>query len=238
MAALYDGEQYLVEKYTIAVTPALQILEPQPRKQRPLRALIAGLSEMNRVSKAHQNYSNLPFVEVEVKKISSMIPSSVLLDESFTSTALENALNSSYFPILHLATNGEFSSQDTFILAWDKKITAKEFDELLGSREQEKFDPIELLVLSSCEGAQGNNQTPFGLAGLALRSRVRSIIGPLVFVDDQATAVVMVQFYQEFTQRNVTKAEALRRAQLSVLKDPNYDHPYYWAPFVIIGDWR
>ncbi len=232
MAALHDGEQHLVEKYAIAVTPALQILKPQPQKQKPLKALIAGVSE------SRQGYPPLPFVEVEVAQISSIIPSSVLLNQSFTSTALENALNSSSFPVVHLATNGEFSSEDTFILAWDKKITAKEFDELLGSREQEKFDPIELLVISSCEGAQGNNQTPFGLAGLALRSRVRSIIGTLVFVSDQATAVVMVQFYQEFTQRNVTKAEALRRGQLTILKDPNYDHPYYWAHFVIIGDWR
>ncbi|WP_424103039.1 CHAT domain-containing protein [Moorena producens] len=232
MAALHDGEQYLLEKYAISVTPALQILKPQPQKQKPLKALIAGLSE------SRQGYPSLPFVEVELEKISSIIPSSVLLNQDFTGKALENALNSYYFPVVHLATNGEFSSEDTFILAWDKKITAKEFDELLGSREQEKFDPIELLVLSSCEGAKGNNQTPFGLAGLALRSRVRSIIGPLVFVNDEATAVVMVQFYQEFTQRNVTKAEALRLAQLSILKDPNYEHPSYWAPFVIIGDWR
>ena len=232
MAALHDGEQHLVEKYAIAVTPALQILEPQPQKQKPLKALIAGVSE------SRLGYPALPFVKVEVEKISSIIPSSILLNQSFTSTALENALNSSYFPIVHLATNGEFSSEDTFILAWDKKITAKEFEKLLRSREQEKFDPIELLVLSTCEGAQGNNQTPFGLAGLALRSRVRSIISPLWASDDEVTAVVMGQFYQEFTQRNVTKAEALRLAQLSILKDANYDHPYWWAPFVLIGDWR
>ncbi|NEP21679.1 CHAT domain-containing protein [Moorena sp. SIO3I6] len=232
MAALYDGEQYLVEKYAIAVTPALQILEPQPELHRSLKALIAGVSE------SRKGYPALPFVEVELEKISSIIPSSVLLNHSFTTTALENALNSSSFPVVHLATNGDFSSEDTFILAWDKKITAKEFEKLLRSREQEKFDPIELLVLSSCEGAVGNNQTPFGLAGLALRSRVRSILGTLVDVNDEPTAVVMVRFYKEFTQQNVTKAEALRRAQLSVLKDPNYDHPYYWAPFVIIGDWR
>ncbi|NEO91644.1 MAG: CHAT domain-containing protein [Moorea sp. SIO3G5] len=232
MAALHDGEQYLVKKYAIAVTPALQILEPQPELHRSLKALIAGVSE------SRKGYPALPFVEVELEKISSIIPSSVLLNHSFTTTALENALNSSSFPVVHLATNGDFSSEDTFILAWDKKITAKEFEKLLRSREQDKFDPIELLVLSSCEGAVGNNQTPFGLAGLALRSRVRSILGTLVDVNDESTAELMVQFYQEFTQRNVTKAEALRRAQLSILKDPNYEHPFYWAPFVIIGDWR
>ncbi|NEQ83240.1 MAG: CHAT domain-containing protein, partial [Moorea sp. SIO2I5] len=233
MAALHDGEEYLVEKYAIAVTPALQILEPQPQKQRPLKTLIAGLSQ------SRQGYPPLPFVEVEVEKISSIIPSSVLLNQSFTSRALEKALNSSYFPVVHLASHGEFSSEDekTFILAWDKKITAKEFDELLGSKEQEKFDPIELLVLSSCEGAQGN-RTPFGLAGFPLRSRVGSIISPLWASNDKVTAVVMVRFYKEFTQRNVTKAEAVRRAQLSILKDPNYEHPYWWAPFVLIGDWR
>ncbi|NEQ83267.1 MAG: CHAT domain-containing protein [Moorea sp. SIO2I5] len=232
MAALHDGEQYLVEKYAIAVTPALQILEPQPQKQKPLKALIAGLSE------SRQGYPPLPFVEVELEKISSIIPSSVLLNQDFTGKALENALNSSSFPVVHLATNGEFSSEDTFILAWDKKITAKEFEKLLGSREQEKFDPIELLVLSACESAQGNNQRPFGFAGLALRSRVRSILGALWPISDQPTVELMGQFYQEFTQQNVTKAEALRRAQLSLLEDHNYKHPYLWAPFVIIGDWR
>ncbi|NER86216.1 CHAT domain-containing protein [Moorena sp. SIO3A2] len=232
MAALHDGEQYLVEKYAIAVTPALQSLEPQPQKQKPLKALIAGVSE------SRQGYSPLPFVEVEVKKISSMIPSSILLNQDFTGKALENALNSSYFPIVHLATNGEFSSEDTFILAWDKKITAKEFEKLLHSKKHKKSNPIELLVLSTCEIAQGNNQTPFGFAGVALRSKIRSIVGTLASVDDQSTAELMVQFYQEFTQRNVTKAEALRRAQLSMLKKYEFSHPYYWAHFVIIGDWR
>ncbi|NEN94847.1 MAG: CHAT domain-containing protein [Moorea sp. SIO3I7] len=232
MAVLYDGEQYLVEKYAIAVTPALQILEPQPQKQRPLKALIAGLSE------SRQGYPPLPFVEVELEQISSIIPSSVLLNQDFTGKALEKELNSSYFPIVHLGTHGQFSSEDTFILAWDKKITAKDFEELLGSREQEKFDPIELLVLSSCGGAVGNNQTPFGLAGLALRSKVSSILGTLVAVNDESTAELMVQFYQEFTQRNLTKAEALRRAQLTLLKNDPFSHPNYWAPFVLIGDWR
>ncbi|NEO15463.1 MULTISPECIES: CHAT domain-containing protein [unclassified Moorena] len=234
MAALHDGEQHLVEKYAIAVTPALQILEPQPQKPRPLKALIAGLSE------SRQGYPAIPFVKVELEKISSIIPSSILFNQDFTGKALENALNSSYFPVVHLATHGQFSSEseDTFILAWDEPITPKEFEKLLGSKEQEKFDPIELLVLSADYSAIGNNQTPFGLAGLALRSRVRSILGSLWYFNDEASAVFMNQFYKEFTQRNVTKAEALRRAQLSILKHPYYQHPYYWAPFVIIGDWR
>ncbi|NEO22333.1 MULTISPECIES: CHAT domain-containing protein [unclassified Moorena] len=238
IAALHDGQQYLVEKYAIAVTPGLQILEPQPQVHRPLRGLIAGVSQGRQDFGGRQYFGSSPGVEKEVEQISSMIPSSVLLNQSFTSTALKNALNSSSFPVVHLGTHGQFSSEDTFILAWDKKITAKDFEELLGSREQEKFDPIELLVLSSCGGAVGNNQTPFGLAGLALRSKVSSILGTLVAVNDESTAELMVQFYQEFTQRNVTKAEALRRAQLTLLKNDPFSHPNYWAPFVLIGDWR
>ncbi|NEP36675.1 CHAT domain-containing protein [Moorena sp. SIO3B2] len=232
MAALHDGEQYLVEKYAIAVTPALQILEPQPHKQRPLKALIAGLSEINESK--------------EVEKISSIIPSSVLLNQSFTSKALEKKLNSSYFPIVHLATHSQiarFNSEDTFIMSGimsggDKKIGAKEFEELLSSGKQEKFDPIELLVLSAGKSVDGNNQTPFGFAGLALRSRVRSIIGSLWYLNEECTLKLMGQFYQEFTQRNVTKAEALRRAQLSLLKKRGYQVPLFWANFVLIGDWR
>ncbi|NEO67886.1 MAG: CHAT domain-containing protein, partial [Moorea sp. SIO4G2] len=216
----------------------------QPQKQKPLKALIAGLSEMNRVSPAHQGFSGFPLVEVEVEKISSMITSSVLLNQSFTTTALENALNSSSFPIVHLATHSEihqdsnFNSKDTFILAWDERITPKDFEELLSSRKQEKLNPIELLVLSACKSADGNNQTPFGFPGFALRSRVRSILGSLWFLNGETTTELMVQFYQEFTQRNVTKAEALRRAQLTLLKEPGYQATFFWAPFVLIGDWR
>ncbi|NET84350.1 MAG: CHAT domain-containing protein [Moorea sp. SIO1F2] len=236
MAALYDSDHvYLVEKYAIAVTPALQMLETQPQKQRPLKALIAGISQ------SHLNFSATPFVEKELEQVSSMIPSSVLLNQSFTSTALEKELNSSYFPVVHLASIGRSfpssNSEDIFILAWDEQIKVKDFEELLRSREQEKFNPIELLVLSSNETALENNQTPFGLVGLALRSKVGSILGTLGVVRDQSTAELMVQFYKEFTQPNVTKAEALRRAQLSLLNGKFID-PSDWAPFVLIGDWR
>ncbi|NER19442.1 MAG: CHAT domain-containing protein [Symploca sp. SIO1C2] len=239
MAALYDGEQFLVEKYAIASIPALQILEPQPQVQRPLRALIAGISE----SRTHlgDSYSPLPGVALEVEQISSMIPSLVLLNQSFTSTALENALNSSYFPIVHLASHGNFvgsNTNDSYILAWDKKIKAKEFEQLLRPRKHDKFNPIELLVLSTCNTAEGDGQIPFGLAGLALKSKVRSILSTLTDVNDQGTTELIVQFYQEFTQLNVTKAEALRRAQLTALTSINYQNPSHWASFILIGDWR
>ncbi|NEP02129.1 MAG: CHAT domain-containing protein [Symploca sp. SIO2E9] len=233
MAALHDGEQYLVEKYAIAVTPALQILEPQPKLQRPLKALIAGVSE------PVQKFSPLTYVEKEIEQISSIIPSSVLLNQEFTSTALRKELNSSYFPIVHLASHGGISnSGDIFILAGDGKMISKEFEELLRSIKPEKFDSIELLVLSACNMIDNTNQVPFGLSGLALRSGIKSIIGTLRLVNDESTAKLMVQFYQEWTQPNVTKAEALRRAQLALLKSDEFSHPYYWAAFVLIGDWR
>ncbi|NEQ69512.1 MAG: CHAT domain-containing protein, partial [Symploca sp. SIO2D2] len=239
MAALYDGEQFLVEKYAIASIPALQILEPQPQVQRPLRALIAGISEESPHNE--DSFRELPGVALEIEQISSMIPSSVLLNQSFTRTALENELNSFYFSIVHLATCGCFvcsNPNDSFIRAWDGKIKIKDFEQLLHQRRHYKFKPIELLVLSSSDTAEGNKQIPFGLAGLALKSKVRSILGTLTDVSDQDTTEFMVQFYQKFTQSNVTKVEALRHAQLTALTSFNHQNPSYWASFILIGDWR
>jgi CHAT domain-containing protein len=236
IAALYDtqSKQYLVQKYAIALTPTLQIIEPQSYLRRPLKALIAG------VSKEQQGFSSLPGVESEVKEISSMISSKVLLNQAFTSTALKKAINLSSVPIVHLATHGQDRSnpEDTFLLAWDEKITAKDFEQLLHSREQDKSDPIELLVLSACETAKNGNRATSGLAGLALRSGVHSTLAILWSAEDRSTSKFMVRFYQELNKPGVTKAEALSRAQVASINTEKYEHPYNWAPFVLIGDWR
>ncbi|NEQ71035.1 MAG: CHAT domain-containing protein, partial [Symploca sp. SIO2D2] len=237
MSALYDGKQYLVEKYAIAYTPALQILEIQPQLQRPLRALIAGVFENSPY--LDDFYYESSYVALEIEQISSMIPSSVLLNQSFTRTDLEKVLNSSSFPIVHLASYGDFvdsNPNDSYILAWDEKIKAKDFKLLLRPEKHDKFNPIELLVLSASNTAAGNEQIPFGLAGLALKSKVRSILGSLISVEDGYTAYCMVKFYRELTQSKVTKAEALRRTQLTSVNDGR--HPSEWASFILIGDWR
>ncbi len=233
MAALYDGEKYLIEKYSIALAPGLQLLQPQPLKRQQLKGLLGGLSE------ARQGFSALPAVTFEVNQIESQIPAQVLLDQTFTSTTLQSQLNSAPFPVIHLATHGRFSSraEDTFILTWDDRINVKQLDTLLRAREQGELKPIELLVLSACQTATGDRRAALGLAGLAVRSGARSTLATLWSVNDRSTAFFMVEFYRELGQPGVTKAQAVRNAQLALLKQSQYEHPYYWSPFILLGNW-
>lgn len=233
MAALYDGQQFLVEKYGVALTPSLQLLEPQALTRQSIKVLVGGLSE------ARQNFPPLPGVEAEVKHIESKIPAQVLLNQQFTSTALQDQVKAAPFPVVHLATHGQFSSESdkTFILAWDERIDVKQLGELLQAREQSDRKPIELLVLSACETAAGDNRAALGLAGVAVRSGARSTLATLWPVDDRATSDFMVRFYQALAESKVTKAEALRDAQLALLKQPQFRHPFYWAPFILLGNW-
>jgi len=233
MAALYDGEKYLIEKYSVALTPSLQILEPQPLSRTPIKVLVGGLSE------AKQNFPPLPGVESEVQQIQAEIPAQVLLNQQFTSAALQEEISAAPFPVVHLATHGQFSSdaEDTFILAWDDRVNVKQLAEVLQVREDRKRQPIELLVLSACQTAAGDKRAALGIAGVAVRSGARSTLATLWSVDDQSTAMLMVKFYQELAQANVTKAEALRQAQLALLQQSRFRHPYYWTPFVLLGNW-
>ena len=234
MAALYDGEQYLVEKYSIALTSGLQLLEARSLQPEQFKVLLGGLSESNQLG-----FPPLPGVKSELEQIAAKVPSKLVLNQEFTSNSLQTLIEGTSFPIVHLATHGQFSSnlEETFILTWNGKIKVEDLRELLRSRESEVSEPIELLILSACQTASGDQRAALGLAGIAVRSGARSTLATLWSVQDQSTANLMVQFYQELLPGNTTKAEALRHAQLTLLKQPQYQHPFYWAPFVIVGNW-
>jgi CHAT domain-containing protein len=235
MSALYDGKAYLIEKYDVALTPGLQLLESKPIQAQQLKAVVAGLSQ------ASQGFAALPGVEVELQQIESKVPSTQLLNQEFTPAKLQEQIAQSSSPILHLATHGQFSSDpnQTFILAWNERIEIKDFENLLRSRGQRNSTPVELLVLSACQTAAGDNRATLGLAGMAVRSGARSTIATLWSVKDESTVLLMSQFYQQLSQGKTreSKAEALRQAQLALLNSPNYKHPFYWAPFVLVGNW-
>lgn len=233
MAALYDGEQYLVQKYSVALTPGLQLLNPKPLAQVRLKALAAGLTE------ARLGFSALANVALELNQIKSEVPSVVLLNQEFTSTALQKEIKSLPFPVVHLATHGQFSSksEETFILAWDKPINVNDLSNILELRDQSRLNAIELLVLSACQTAVGDKRAALGLAGIAMRSGARSTLASLWNLDDESGALLLSQFYRELAKSPVTKAEAVRRAQLALLKNPIYRHPVYWAPYVLVGNW-
>lgn len=233
IGALHDGNQFVIEKYSIALTPSLQLLPPKRLEQRNFQVLGAGLTQ------ARQGFSPLEYVEEELKKIKSEVPSTVLLNEEFTSKNLKTHLKSSFFPIVHIATHGKFSSKamETFILAWDEQIRINELDNLLQIPDQKKRQSVELLVLSACETATGDKRAALGLAGIAVRAGANSTLATLWSVNDEATANLMRYFYQHLSNTKEGKAEALRRAQLALLKDPQYEHPVYWAPYILVGNW-
>ncbi len=244
MAALYDGKQYLIEKYAVALSPGLQLLASSPLPQNGLKALTAGLS----VAPANSPYPPLPSVKVEFSLIEQAgIKTNQLLNGKFTSKSLAAAMESSGFNIVHIATHGQFSSEakNTFILASDGEINVKQLDTLLrGANERQNQrnhnspNGISLLVLSACETAVGDNRAALGMAGVAIRAGARSTLASLWQIDDEATALFIGEFYRELATSKITKAEALRRAQVSFLKKyPNYSRPSYWGAYILIGNW-
>ncbi|WP_029630419.1 MULTISPECIES: CHAT domain-containing protein [Nostocales] len=237
MAALHDGKNFLVEKYSIVLTPGLQLLAPRSLKQERLGALVAGLSEAR-----PPDFFALPNVEKEVKKIESELPSQVLFNNKFTNSAFENKVSAVSYPIVHLATHAQFSSQadETFILTWNGKIKVNELSSLLKNVQLSRNKPLELLILSACQTATGDNKSALGLAGVAVRSGASSTVATLWQINDEASATLMSQFYEQLLQARktgISKAEALRQAQLAILKNPEYKSPYYWGAFVLLGNW-
>lgn len=233
MAALYDGQQYLVQKYSIALTPGLQLLAPKSLERRQLKTLTAGLTE------ARLGFAPLSNVANEVQEIQTEVPSTVILDREFTSANFQDKLKSLSFPVVHLATHGQFSSQaeETFILTWDAPLYVNQLDNVLRDRNQSQPRAIELLVLSACQTATGDKRAALGLAGVAVRAGARSTLASLWSINDRSTSILMSQFYRELAQTNVSKAEALRQAQLTLLQNPQYKFPLYWSPFVLVGNW-
>jgi CHAT domain-containing protein len=233
MSVLYDGERYLIEKYSLALTPSLQLLEPRSLQPQQLNVLMAGLTE------ARQGFRSLPNVRLEFETIQSEVSSQILLNEQFTNTTFQEAINAIPFPVVHLATHGQFSSQaeNTFILTWDDRIKVNDLSSLLQASDIGRRRPIELLVLSACQTAEGDARAALGLAGVAVRAGARSTVATLWSVSDDATALLMGKFYEELAHEQVTKAEALRQAQLSLLENPQYSQPYYWSPVVLVGNW-
>jgi CHAT domain-containing protein/tetratricopeptide (TPR) repeat protein len=237
MSSLYDGKQYLVEKYATALSIGLQLLDPKPLQRQRLQALTAGLTQP---PQAYSEFAPLPAIKTEIELISeSGISTTNLLDRQFTSKELEKKVNTNPFNVVHLATHGQFSSRadQTFILAADGPINVTEFDSILRSRDDIRPEALQLLVLSACQTAVGDKRAALGLAGAAVRAGARSTIASLWQIDDESTAQFVGAFYRELKETSISKAEALRRAQLKLLKHPNYNAPSFWSAYVLIGNW-
>ncbi|MBF2099123.1 MAG: CHAT domain-containing protein [Gloeomargaritaceae cyanobacterium C42_A2020_066] len=239
MAALYDGQQYLVQSYNIVLNLGLEVTPSTPLARQELRSLLGGLSE------SREGFSPLASVPTELKAIQSIVPTaSKFVDPDFTQTNLAQALAQRPPSVIHLATHGEFSSdpEDTFLLTWDGRITGNQLGQLL----QQGGGRPELLVLSACRTAVGDDRATLGLAGVAVRAGARSTVASLWYVDDELSSRLMIEFYRQLTQASGSRAAALRQAQLQLLSDPNnrksdqqqYAHPITWAAFVLVGNWQ
>jgi CHAT domain-containing protein len=234
MAALNDGQTYLAQQYNLATTPGLLLLDSSPLQARKLKVITAGLTE------ARQGFSPLPNVSQELAQIKSEVPTSQLLDQDFTSAALQREIRALPFPVVHLATHGQFSSDpdQTFILTWDDRIGINQLNTLLQARSTISTTPIELLILSACQTATGDSRAALGLAGIAVKAGARSTLASLWSVDDAATAELMGKFYQELASGRASKSEALRQAQSRLIEGGLYSSAYYWSGFILVGNWQ
>jgi len=249
MAALYDSQQhkYLVETYAVATTPSLRLTTPKLRDRSTQKALILGLTQEATID--GKSFPALTSVDSEVKAIESLFPNSIdLINENFTPESFQNKLDKTTYPIVHVASHAQFGiiPEDTFIVAGkDKKLTIRQLENSLRNLNR-KSDGVELLALTACETAVGDDRATLGLAGVALQVGVKTAIASLWSVSDDSTSLLIKEFYTNYRNTGMSIAEALQKAQIKMInanKSPSegvntiYNNPAYWAPIIVIGNW-
>lgn len=234
LATLVDGNgRFLVDRFALAVTPGIELVDPTSLDRGGLRPLYAGLSVET------GDFSPLPAVKVELVDANALFPGKVLLDEQFRQASLVKSLRDERLNTLHLATHGQFGEtvNDSFILTSDGRLN---MDELANAIGQFKFrdQPLDLLVLSACETASGSARAALGLSGIAIKAGARSALGTLWKVDDEASAELMRKFYEILKgEPSLTRAQVLQRAQIALREDLIYANPGFWSPYILINSW-
>jgi CHAT domain-containing protein len=232
ISALHDGERFLIERFAVATTPGLSLTDPRPLDRTKLKVFLSGLSE------GAQGFAPLPHVREELDAVAKLFPGETLLDADFRQPRVEQELGASEFGVVHIATHGEFSgdAEHSFLLTHDGRITMDDLGRLVG-HTRFRDQPIELLTLSACETAEGDERAALGLAGVAVKAGARSALGTLWSVNDVAAATLVSDFYQELREQPVSKAVALQHAQQKLLANANTRHPFYWSAFLLISNW-
>ncbi len=236
MAALHDGNQFLIQKYAVVTAPSLALTDLQAPDRSQLRSLAMGSSQEATIGE--QPFQALPNVPKELQAVQARLPQTqVLLDQDFTRDRLEQALRQRPYPILHMATHGQFGTDpaDTFLVMGDRqKLTITDLESLIRPYARGQA-AIDLLTLTACQTAVGDDRAALGLAGVALQAGVRSALASLWFIDDAATTQFVTQFYDSWRNTGLSKAEAVQKAQQILIASKK--HPAYWAPFVLVGNW-
>lgn len=232
LAALHDGKQFLIERFAFATTPGIQLTDPRPIDRSRLTVLSSGITE------SRAGFSGLPFVNAELNRVEKRFGGTRMQDAAFVTRALENRLEQKNFSIVHIASHGKFEplSGDSFVLAYDGRLSLDQLDRFL-SVNRYRDAPVELLTLSACDTAVGNDRAALGLAGIAVKAGVRSALASLWAINDPATVELVDSFYAALQDPALSKAQALQRAQRGMLDDIRYRHPGYWSPYLMIGNW-
>ena len=258
VATLHDGQGFLVEKYSVGVMPSLSLTDTSYADIKRSSVLAMGLSQANTLAKS-LNLKPLPAVPIELQTIMGMRQGKSFLNEQFTLENLKSKRNGAQ--ILHLATHGEFKPgpiENSYMLLWDNQLRLNQLRQLNWNNRR---SPVELLVLSACRTAVGDEKAELGFAGFAVQAGVKSALASLWYVSDEATFGLMTEFYRQL-QTSPIKAEALRKAQLAMINrevrlengkmhnsngdiplpaslaslgDKNLSHPYFWSAFTMIG---
>lgn len=230
MAVLNDGKQFLIQKYTILNSLGFNFSILQKEELQKPQALIFGLAAKI------PPFDSLPFVKNETQAIQNILGGKRFLDKSFTVETLEKKIQSQSYPIVHIATHGLFAgtAKRTFLQAFDRRIWLKEFERVLRNRSPK--NPLNLLMLSACQTAAGDNRATLGIAGLAARNGISHVIASLWAVNDRDVLPLIEDFYTILKQPGVNEIEALRKAQLNFLLNGIINSPSVWANFIVVSD--
>ena len=237
LGVLYDGKQYLIENFAIAVAPRLKLFTPQASAN-PLKVLTGGIGIAQTIDGTE--FPQIDLVEKELTQIGRVVnTNNPLLNREFTEANIQQQLESDDFSAIHWKTHGVFSSDptETFLVAYQDRIKADELQLLVAEATASGSNPLELLVLSACETARSDRRAVLGLAGITVRTGARSTLSTLWKADDRANTILMTEFYRQLAQPGMTKAEALRQAQLFLIAKEGYFAPHFWATYVLVGSW-
>jgi CHAT domain-containing protein/Tfp pilus assembly protein PilF len=265
LSALYDGKQWMVERFAIQRITAYSVSDLNEQPSGELRVLAGAFSAGTldfSVGEEKFHFSGLPFARAEVENLSKTISTTkALFDKDFTPKRTETEAKAGGHTIIHLATHAAFLAGQpdaSFILFGSgERRTLMEVKESWPGL----LTDVELVVLSACEtgigGRLGTGDEILGFGYLMERAGAEATIATLWSVDDGGTQVLMKAFYENLREKGVTKAQALRQAQLTLIRSHegtvvdnrgvipadgvhtlkgSLSHPYYWAPFMLIGN--
>jgi len=231
-AALLDksSQQFLIEQVALAVTSSLDLTIPGSPLTQNSKVLLTGLAE------TMTGYTELKTSLREVTEINALLNTDMLLDARFTLDNIQEMLQDTSWSVLHIASHCRIFPEptETFLLTYNGRVGLNQLADLLGSAHKHSLN---LLTLSYCQTVTNDKQTLLGLTSLVFKVGVSSALVNLWFVDHDSTAKLMKAFYAYLQQTNVSKAQALQRAQLELLKQSPFQHPYYWATFRLTGHW-